>query len=458
MLEYSKSFASHSRSIHWSSKNTIQPKDVPLYYYKKFWFKCDKCPHEFETNINSVARLNTWCPFCANKKLCEEDCDICFKKSFASHKKADRWSSRNRLSARSVHLNCNKKFWFNCIECNKDFEAQPNNISQGKWCKVCGYKSSAETQSMKLDEFLTRSKEIHGNKYDYSKVTMNGGKNEVNIICSIHGEFLQTPFNHLQGNGCKECGIIQSADNRRHTLEKFIELANEKHSKKYDYSKVEYINTETPVIIICKDHGEFIQTPNSHIQGRGCIECGKISSSDKQRLTIEEFITRGKTANGDVYDYTKTKYTSAHSKVIVTCKNHGDFEIDPFNHFKGYGCPTCNCAGISKAQQDWLNYIVNTTDHDIIYKGGKHNKEESFRFDGKLYRVDGYCKETKTIYEFLGCWYHGCPTCQDKELVHCWYKKTMQQLYQEFQDRKTTFENNGYKVISIWECEFRKRK
>ena len=455
IIEHSKSFASHERSKNWSSKNTIQPKDVPLYYYKKFWFKCDKCPHEFKTNINSVARLNTWCSFCGNKELCdEEDCDICFKKSFASHERSKNWSSKNNFSPRNIYLNCNKKVWFTCFECDKDFEAQPNNIAQGKWCKTCGHKSSKEKQSMKLDEFLIKAKEKHGDTYDYSNVIMNGVDTSIVIICKIHGEFNQTPSNHFQGNGCPKCGIIKTADMKRYSQDEFIKLANEKHSNKYDYSKVEYIDSRTSITIICNEHGEFSQEAQSHMGGRGCKKCGEIKSHDKQRLTIEEFISRAKDSNGDIYDYSKSNYISAHTKIIITCNQHGDFEIDPFNHLKGYGCPTCG-AGISKAQQEWLKYVESSTENDIIYKGGKYNKEENFRFDGKLYRVDGYCKETKTVYEFLGCWFHGCPKCKDKELVHCWYKKTMQQLYQEFQDRKKVFETNEYNVVFIWECEWK---
>jgi hypothetical protein len=252
-----------------------------------------------------------------------------------------------------------------------------------------------------------------------------------------------------------QCGFITRADKKRFSLEEFVRRANETHSNKYDYSKVDYIDSQTSIVIICKEHGEFNQAPNSHLQGNGCKRCGEISSHDKQRLTTEEFISRAKLANGDVYNYSKSKYISGHTKIIVTCKKHGDFEIDPFNHFKGYGCSLCTGAGISKAQQNWLKYIEKSTGHDIIYKGGNHNREENFRFNEKLYRVDGYCKETKTIYEFLGCWYHGCPTCQDEELIHCWSQKSMKQLYQEFQNRKMVFENNGYKLVFIWECNWK---
>jgi G:T-mismatch repair DNA endonuclease (very short patch repair protein) len=118
----------------------------------------------------------------------------------------------------------------------------------------------------------------------------------------------------------------------------------------------------------------------------------------------------------------------------------------------------CSLAGVSKVQLEWLKYIETTSGDDIIYKGGKHNREEKFHFNSKLYRVDGCCKETKTIYEFLGCWYHGCPDCPDPEKIHCWLEKPLKELLQEFVDRKKLFEENGYTVVSIWECQWKKYK
>lgn len=314
-------------------------------------------------------------------------------------------------------------------------------------------------KKLTLKEFLERVTESHDDIYDYSKVVMDGISKKVIIICKLHGEFNQTPLNHLEGHGCIKCGIL-SRSKKRNGSNKFIPNSNKIHCNLYDYSKVNYINCATPVNIICKKHGEFLQTPSAHLKGHGCKICGNIIASQygNRKLTTQEFISRSKNIHNEVFDYSNTEYVTSLIKVRITCKIHGDFEVDPRKHIKGYGCPICTGCGVSHAQLEWLKYIENTTGNDIIYKGGKHNKEESFRFDCKLYRVDGYCKKTKTIYEFLGCWYHGCLECRDGDIIHPWSKKTMKQLSEEFTTRKNTFENNGYLVNYIWECKWKEQK
>ena len=162
------------------------------------------------------------------------------------------------------------------------------------------------------------------------------------IICKIHGEFEQTPYHHYsKGNGCHKCGIIKSTNSKKYSQEEFINKANNIHNNKYDYSKVEYIDSQTHIIIICKLHGEFNQEASSHLGGCGCKKCGEISAHDKQRLTNEEFIIRANKIHNNLYDYSKCIYKSGHTKTIITCKTHGDFLQDPFNHLKGIGCKRC---------------------------------------------------------------------------------------------------------------------
>ena len=115
------------------------------------------------------------------------------------------------------------------------------------------------------------------------------------IICKEHGEFLQTPNGHLSNNGCKKCGTIIITNKSRKNINEFIEEAKIIHGDKYDYSKVIYINAFTNVIIICKEHGEFLQTPSTHLKSKiGCQACSFISTSNKNRKNIDEFIEEAK--------------------------------------------------------------------------------------------------------------------------------------------------------------------
>lgn len=128
-------------------------------------------------------------------------------------------------------------------------------------------------------QFIDSSNEIHNCKYDYSLVKYINSYTKVTIICPLHGKFEQTPLRHRRGNGCYNCGKISAAKSKSLGIKKFIERASILHNKKYDYSKVEYINAHTSVIIMCPIHGEFSQYPNDHLYGKtGCPKCSSLSN------------------------------------------------------------------------------------------------------------------------------------------------------------------------------------
>lgn len=119
------------------------------------------------------------------------------------------------------------------------------------------------------DEFIKKSKDIHGNKYDYSLADYINSKSKIKIICPIHGVFEQTPNNHLsKKQGCSKC----SGKYKKTTID-FINDAKKIHGDKYDYSLVEYKNIYTRIIIICPIHGIFKQKPEHHMNGNGCPKC-----------------------------------------------------------------------------------------------------------------------------------------------------------------------------------------
>lgn len=133
----------------------------------------------------------------------------------------------------------------------------------------------------KTKQCIERSQSIHiGERsspiYDYSKTIYVKCMEPIIVICKLHGEFRVTPNNHYNGRGCphKECIKDKISKANKYTTETFIEKANIIHNGRYDYSNVDYIDTYTDVCIICVTHGEFWQTPNNHIKGHGCRECG----------------------------------------------------------------------------------------------------------------------------------------------------------------------------------------
>ena len=193
------------------------------------------------------------------------------------------------------------------------------------------------------EEFIKRAKEVHDNKYDYSKANYVGTHKKILIICPTHGEFWQDAANHLRGHGCPACGNVN-----RPTAENFIKRAKEIHGNKYDYSLVEYKNMTTKIKIICPLHGVFEQTPANHTNRsgpRGCPKCGNDKVSKKLSIGKGEFIKRAKEIHGDKYDYSLVEYKNNETKVKIICPIHGVFEQTPNGHLAG-GCAAC--SGIKK--------------------------------------------------------------------------------------------------------------
>ena len=224
-----------------------------------------------------------------------------------------------------------------CIICpvHGEFWQIPSAHLQGQGCPKCrGFYQTTE-------EFIKKAKQVHGDKYDYSKTNYINSATKVCIICPKHGEFWQIPSNHLRGQRCPKCANEKISSDRRYSTEKFVTLAKKVHGDKYDYSKVKYVDAKTKVCIICPKHGEFWQTPNSHLLGRGCFDCGLLSCVPKGSTT-EEFIEKAKKIHGDKYDYSKVNYINSRTKVCIICPKHGEFWQTPNSHLDGKGCILCN--------------------------------------------------------------------------------------------------------------------
>ena len=208
------------------------------------------------------------------------------------------------------------------------------------------------------EEWIASARKKHGDKYDYSKVEYVNSKTKVCIICHEHGEFWQVPNSHLQGCGCQKCGGCYVP-----RTEEWIASARKTHGDKYDYSKVDYVNNATKVCIICPEHGEFWQIPGDHIRGIGCSKCGGTSA-----LTKEEFIKKAHEVHSEKYDYYKVHYVNNRTKVCIKCPEHGEFWQTPKSHLKGRGCQTCNLSHLERSVMNYLD------EHGITYDYQKRFK------------------------------------------------------------------------------------
>jgi hypothetical protein len=125
------------------------------------------------------------------------------------------------------------------------------------------------------------------------------------------------------------------------TTEWFIEKANKTHGDKYNYSKTKYISSKTKVTIICPIHGEFYQTPSSHLNGCGCYTCARKLNGSKTRSNTDTFIEKSIAIHGDRYEYSLVEYETCLNEVSIICRRHGVFKQKPKMHLWGCDCPKC---------------------------------------------------------------------------------------------------------------------
>ena len=198
-------------------------------------------------------------------------------------------------------------------------------------CPKCNNKT------LTTEQFIKKAREIHDDKYDYSKVEYINNHIKVCIICPEHGEFYQTPKNHLKGCGCSKCKSDKISNrfisNTKDFINKYKKLIPE-----YDYSKVEYKKSNQKIKIICPIHGEFEITPNSLQQGCRCQKCSG------RFMDKSYFIECSKKKHDDKYDYSKVEYINNSTKVCIICPEHGEFWQTPKVHLKGGGCPYCKMS------------------------------------------------------------------------------------------------------------------
>lgn len=196
--------------------------------------------------------------------------------------------------------------------------------------------------------FIEKAKLVHNDIYDYSFVNYINNKTKVKIKCKVHGIFEIRPDDHLQKVGCMNCS------NRNFTLQNFIKQANETHNNLYDYSKSIYKNTYTEIIIICKKHGDFSQLPQNHLAGKGCKKCAYEVFHKKYSRTATEFIEIANKVHNNSFDYSKVIYKNKKTNVEIICKTHGSFFQLPQNHLAGNQCPKCSMNGYSKESIDFI--------------------------------------------------------------------------------------------------------
>jgi len=246
----------------------------------------------------------------------------------------------------------------------------------GSGCNQCGHAITGEKTRLTQEEFLRRSTEQHGNKFDYSLTKYNTIYDPVTITCPKHGDFTQVAATHMKStHGCQKCANEAIGDARRYTQEQYLERVIQRHDDRYDYSLVEYTSTKEKITIICHRHGEFKQEAYSHMNGANCRECviedmvGLPRRRDGVWLTTETYITKAVAIHGDRYDYSRVEYKGALENITVGCDVHGWVEQSAYGHLNSRGCNQCSSLqrGLARRRTNEKFIELATEKHDGVY-------------------------------------------------------------------------------------------
>lgn len=208
------------------------------------------------------------------------------------------------------------KFYKVKIICDKghEFMQRPYLHVQGNGCISCARLNQIKALATTKEDYVVKARAVHGDKYNYDKTVLGSSKDKINITCDKHGEFWCRKDHHLSGVGCKQCSVEDQKTKYSRTNDQFIEDAKAIHGDEYDYSKVDYINNKTKVKIICPIHGEFEQTPDSHINRKAkCPHCSnkfRGFGGAKERTNVREVLTKVFNKSNIQYkvDYTFPEY------------------------------------------------------------------------------------------------------------------------------------------------------
>lgn len=186
-------------------------------------------------------------------------------------------------------------------------------------------------------------------KYSYSEVDPDGYiTSESLIFCPIHGYFKQSMTQHYKSLfGCKRC----AQDKKKNTSSYYVDLVLKQDSGMYEIDTSSITSRTSKLVLKCPIHGPHEMTISSFLNGCRCLECGRVSSSIKQRKTKSQRVDEFRRIHGDKYDYSlmPSRVKSNKVKIKIICPIHGVFEQRVNDHMAGKGCRSCSKNGCDNA-------------------------------------------------------------------------------------------------------------
>lgn len=350
----------------------------------------------------------TGCPACVGKKRITQE-DFVARSSTVYEGKYDYSRSVFTKSAEPVEVVCPEhgSWW-----------PTANNHLMGR----AGCPSCADNKKMTTEEFLQKTKGLHGSTYGYRKARVSGNnKSKVIITCREHGDFEMTINCHLLGQGCPKCAFKGHI-----TKETMVSEAIDIHGGKFDYTDTAYVNSSTKMVIGCNTCGNrFRMTYGNHvIQKQGCPFCAG------KRITTEDWVATARATNGEKYDYQYSQYFGSKGKVLIVCPEHGPFWSGASSHANsGHGCPECGCGWPSKGQKEIHNFV------ETLARATMESKVDSSKM-----RYDILIQEHNLAIEYHGLIWHSAKYAVD---VRKDYKKHVASV------------GLGIRVIHVFEDEWK---
>jgi hypothetical protein len=266
--------------------------------------------------------------------------------------------------SKAIYDGYNTKVTVICKKHGKFYPTPKNHTKSIKptGCHACGYEKNSKARRFTLDMFKQKAVDIHGDKYSYDKVIYNGADTKVIINCPLHGDFLQSPYHHInRKSGCLECSYIKKSENNRMTTKEFIKKAKKKYNGNFTYENTNYVDQFTKVTITCPLHGDFSQNPRVHLKIGclgGCKKCAHIKIGDARRHTMEDFLKKSYELHGDTYLYDDVYYIDTMTSIEITCRIHGNFTQVPTKHLSGHGCKKCGFTKIGASKVSTLEEFI----------------------------------------------------------------------------------------------------
>jgi len=241
-------------------------------------------------------------------------------------------------------------------------------------------------KKLNTQEWILLAKEVHGNRFDYTMTSYVNAKTKLIIICPEHREQEMLPQHHIKNYGCSECGKkqINLSSGKQLSQEDFISRVG--HISNLDFSKTEYVNKRSKVIVTCVKHGDYEVTAEVLLKGSGCRKCTQRGTWNLKNT--DQFIEKAIEIHNNLYSYEDVNYIGVFDKVTIKCNKHGNFMQTAATHLKGSGCPRCKN---SKGELYIYNYLLT---EKIIFETQK-------TFTG--------CKDTRHLkFDFYLSTYNAC--------------------------------------------------